>query len=477
MITASASLRIVPVAACAVLVVAAGLRWDDYLLRGFWQDEVSTFGMAGAGLDPDFVGLTTDVHPPLYTLLISFVRLIPGVDETPELARLANSLFLPVLAFPLWLIARRTGAVIAGLVLALLLSCWFFWIYAFELRAYFAVFTLSFALLAMQTMAPGRHTGWEIAIGVLLAQFHYFGLALAFASFLVMAHTAWRDGDRARLRRYGFGLVLLLALFAIWSIASARFLGNVITQGFWIQVTPKTYIRFFEWSLPATAVFLIALVLALWTGRLRDDDRRALWQLALIAAIVLAGTLALSQVREIVTTRNLIVLLPVILLASAILLASLPQRQWIAAGLSVATIPVGLSVIASGPMQVNDLRWIAGHVLSERCADLPYVGIPHDFVSMRYVADVYPGSNRPRMSVEAFLDSASRTRFSPEGCSVLGFTYRAVTDDHRVRFAARGFDVRIVEHPDPKIALRTSALIVLESPAGEDRRDFGLIPP
>ena len=314
----------------AVLALAAALRIYGLVREGAWADEITTLIVA----DPshsfrEFWNLVlSDVHPPLYYLLMRGWCAVFGQSDL--VARLP-SVFFGVLtvgaatfAFP----PQRFGA---RLALALLLALSPGAIeYSQEARSYSLLLFLSMvvtaACLRAASSADEGSAGCNRSIlllifaGILASYTHYFGFLIASAAAAVACIVA-RGGAR-RLARGG--LALIIVSFLPWVIYHAHYMSYGRAASAWIGTFPAsaTAAWFLRLWLSGPLAFIgVSLITAVLLPR-RDFRgflaRDVTWRVGLaMGALTLAAALAVSWYTPILTSRNLIVILPGLYLAVA----------------------------------------------------------------------------------------------------------------------------------------------------------------
>ena len=230
----------------ALVGLSAVLRITGIDHQSFWIDEIASLSMAQDELTGDFSRLRSDVHPPLYFLLLGLWTDIFGSSEAAVrmlsvLPSLAAVVVLARLGARLY--GARAGLFAAGLASVSLLQIY----YAQEGRSY--AWLMLFGLLSSDALVrwrmrgqPGSavaYAGWTTA----LLYTHYFGFLLLAAQALYVTGLLLPKGNRnqpgaisPRRTVAGWSLAILAIgiLFLPWLSVLLDQVESV-RQGFWIE--------------------------------------------------------------------------------------------------------------------------------------------------------------------------------------------------------------------------------------------------
>lgn len=250
-----------------------------------------------------FTMLRTENNPPLYFLLMhGWLELVP-LD--PAWLRVPSALFSALTVWPLFLIGRRLGGLLAGTTAALAFTLsqhsYFF---AHEVRAYSLLLLASaWAVWQLLRLADDRNRhpslrpatiGWLVVANVLTTWAHYFGwLMVGIELVLVFSVPLLRP---ARAKMLGASLITLLLNLPLLGILRER-AGTSLSQGTWLEppTWEEPYNMVLRWSnAPVVAVFLISLIAAALVLRKGRDTNMAiplLWTLVPLVGMFLIAFL------------------------------------------------------------------------------------------------------------------------------------------------------------------------------------------
>jgi hypothetical protein len=379
--------------ALATVVVAGGVVLRLALLgrQSYWIDELYSVGESNGSLRQLMDTGSTEVHPPLYALVLWGWMTIGGSSEAwtrllSTLIALVAVLVTHVGLRPLdlgrhvrWAMTTATAAGAAWMV------------YSLETRNYallllgaagITVTTLRAGLLALRGgAAPARLVlpwfGWTL----LAATSHPFGAVLSAGAVTVLAGAAaWsRSAHWLRTAAVWAGTALAGCVpLALWVALGERRAGFAAgttwirapgAQDVWDLLTTafgsggmSPHRDGFAWSSPlgvlGAAVLVAAAAVYRWRTPSRGDGNAVPGDLAAGAAIllvltvvVIAGAFAVSQVWHLWTLRNMLVVVPavtwgVICLAAAVS-GSAAGSRWTATA-AIALLGVGLVPTAAG---------------------------------------------------------------------------------------------------------------------------------
>lgn len=342
-------------ATAAIIALAAALRLYGLDRQSAWADEITTLFITDPGttLGEFWARVRADAHPPLYYALMCEWSALFGQSDLA--ARLPSVLFgvLTVAAASAFPLATR-----ARLALALLLALSPGGIeYAQEARSY----AMLLFLATLVTGASLRFVGADAsdartakralaamtAFGLLAAYTHYFGFLLALAAGGT-ALVASRHDPRRRAMVV-LSLALTLALFLPWVAYHLGDMSYGRRQSAWIAAFPAGatvawFLRLWLGSALAGMLLAVSVAWLLATGQLRRVARadKSFALAAGLAALTLVAALAASRITPVLTSRNLLVILPALYLAMAAM-AEQAARRW--GDAAMATV-LGLLLLA-----------------------------------------------------------------------------------------------------------------------------------
>jgi mannosyltransferase len=315
----------------AVLALATALRVHGLVRQSAWADEITTLFITDPSLSfARFWDLVlADTHPPLFYLLMRWWSEAFGQSD---LAARVPSLALGVAAVAAAAVSFKTYPFRSRMALMLLLAVSPGAIeYSQEARSY----SLLLLLATVITGACFRFIGCRgndnseavraIAVmtisGMIASYTHYFGFLVAAAAGSITVAAAAAQGDRRRLVGAGIGLASVVAAFVPWVIYHAGYMSNGARTSAWIADFPTAttiswFIRLCLGGTPAligcTAV--AATLLSMPGFRTFAWRECACWLGPLLAFIVVAAAVVISWHTPVLTSRNLIVLLPALYL-------------------------------------------------------------------------------------------------------------------------------------------------------------------
>ncbi|HFQ94067.1 MAG TPA: hypothetical protein ENK32_08665 [Anaerolineae bacterium] len=204
------------VLAAAALLMGFGLRFHLLDAQSFWNDEGNSARLSERSLELIIEGTASDIHPPLYYLLLHGWRAVAGDSEFAlrAFSAFAGALIIPVvMALGLLLGGERPypAALIAGLVTAVSPPLIY---YSQETRMYAllgllavlsTLFLAKFLVVSFQfSVFSGQAVGWGVAYVLCAAAglyTHYFFPAILLAQNLVFLGVLLRfrmGGEMAR---------------------------------------------------------------------------------------------------------------------------------------------------------------------------------------------------------------------------------------------------------------------------------------
>lgn len=327
---ASAARRALALAGAVAL--AAALRCYGLTRQGAWADEITTLYIT----DPahsfrEFWDLVLgDVHPPLYYLLMRWWSAAFGQSDL--VARLPSVIF-GVLAVAVAAVAFRPLRFAARLALTLFLAVSAGAIeYAQEARAYSLLLLLStvitgacFRCVRLCQQDNGTAVPDILvlaATGIAASYTHYFGFLIAVAAELIVVFVARGTSRRCA----AVALAITLACVLPWIAYHVHYMSYGARVSAWIGDFPASatvawFLRLWIGGVPALigGLAMAALLLLLPGFRVFAARNAALHVGIVLALGTLGASLVISWETPVLTSRNLIVILPALYLAMAAL--------------------------------------------------------------------------------------------------------------------------------------------------------------
>jgi mannosyltransferase len=333
------------VAAGAIVLVGAGLRFKGITQEGAWADELSTLLITDPALS--FVEfwqrVIADTHPPLYYLMMRGWSAVFGQSDFA--ARLPSAICgILMVAAGAMTVVPRPGRLTLMALLAISPGAVE---YAQEARSYALLLlwstVVTAACVSIVAKSPERRAGPRALTlltiaGILAAYTHYFGALFAIAAGIVAlaARRNWRAG---------LPVALISVSFAPWVIYHAHDMSSGAELAAWMADFPlaATAAWFLRLWLGDSAPLLALGVFAatfLMIPRLR---RSAQGNAALLVGIGLAVLTAAAAVIiswrvPILSARNLVVVIPALYLAIAALAADAIRVSATAGAAGIATL-------------------------------------------------------------------------------------------------------------------------------------------
>jgi 4-amino-4-deoxy-L-arabinose transferase-like glycosyltransferase len=431
-----ASVRFV-VAAAGVMLVAAGLRLYGLGRQSAWADEMMTLLITDPTLTlGQFWQLVlSDTHPPLYYLLLRCWSAVFGQSDVA--ARLPSAFcgVLTVAAVGAVKPLPATGRLALMVLLAVSPGAIE---YAQEARSYALLLLLatiitgaclSFVARPTDDRAAAPGTVTLTASGILASYTHYFGFLLAVAAGTI-AFAAAR-GQPQRNRRAGLALITIITAFIPWVIYHSHYMVDGIRMSAWIADFPlSSTISWFlrlclGGAVPAAALMLFAGAMLATPGFGRFARHDAAMRVGLsLALLTTASAVVISWHTPILTSRNLIVVLPGLYLVMAAL-AAYGLARWRAAVLVCCAVQLFLMVQGLGwyyTRQTNEQwRESAAFVLAQPgCVEGP-IYVYGEAANYRYLV----GKARPRLKLTEIPVPVAPTRIQSSGdCRVVLWAVR-----------------------------------------------------
>jgi hypothetical protein len=347
-----------------VLLLATALRVYGLARQSAWADEITTLRIADPSLPfLRFWDLVLgDTHPPLYYLLMRFWSAAFGQSD---LAARLPSLVLGVAAVGAAAVSFNTLSFRLRMALMLLLAASPGGIeYAQEARSYSLLLFLSTVIAGACLSfihSPGERHGEAVRAmailtlaGVFASYTHYFGFLIAAAAGSIALANA--RGDRGRMVAAAVGLATTIAVFVPWVLYHLHYMSYGTRMSAWIGEFPTSatiswFVRLWLGGKAALlgGVAIAAALLSLPGFRAFARGEAACWLGPALAFVVVAAALAISWHTPVLTSRNLIVLLPALYLT----IASLFDYAAVRWGMPAAA----LGLIAQLLLMTEPLPW------------------------------------------------------------------------------------------------------------------------
>ncbi len=343
-------------AIAAVLALAAALRVYGLARQSAWADEITTLFIADpANPFARFWDLVlSDTHPPLYYL---FMREWFAAFGQSDLAARTPSLIFGILAVGAAALAFPPHRFRARLALMLLITLSPGAIeYAQEARSYSLLLFLATVItgLCVRIVAARsegdrallRRLAALFAVGTVAAFTHYFGFLIALAAALTTA-ASLRSRPRLFLAATA-GIAALPAAFTPWVLYHAHYMSYGLRMSGWIAAFSAAgmaswFIALWLGGKGALIGLTVAAAAQLSQPGFRRFARRdPAFQVALaLPLLTLSAALAISCYAPVITSRNLIVILPALYLGMAALLDDGAAR-W---GTPIAAVALGVQLL------------------------------------------------------------------------------------------------------------------------------------
>jgi uncharacterized membrane protein len=355
---------------CVIVLLGVGLRSYRLDYQSLWTDEIYSLIVT----DPTLTfrefwdRVFTDTHPPIYYLVL---RLSSAVFGQSEMAARAPSALFGALTLCVATIVPGALSASSRLVFLLLLAIspgavW----YAREARSYAlllllsAVITLTCTSFVQCTQADSRRAGTAIgmltAASILASFTHYFGFLLAMSAFL----TCFLLAERRRRMTVVLAAFLVTACVAPWVAYHYQRIDP--QRAAWIgELSLVASLRWFEYlSFGGTAsiiLFIAAAAILLATGGWPrpTGSNSSIWACTLVCLATLAAASLISFHTPILTSRNMIVVLPALYLITAQMTITMVRHWGKIAGATYLAVQIGLMgqpVAAYSTIPINE-QW------------------------------------------------------------------------------------------------------------------------
>lgn len=331
-----------------VIAVAAALRLWGLDRNPLWSDELFTWFIGSLPTVDRVIqeGVKPDVHPPGYFLLLHFVIEYFGDAET--VLRLPSAIASIAAVWVTYLLGAKLYSRKEGLAAAAVMAVSWPGIFLGQDARPYALLLLAVSVATyfwidlLRALAAQERPRPPIIVGYLLAAFcasylHYFGLQVVFLQGV---------GTALLLVRKPRSLALWAGIYGVLALAYVPWLPAMLDQmtghdNFWIKerefLSSIRWQLFFAFHLPLWQLALLiapALLLGLYAGTrsMRGMPRRELLLssdalvLAWCVAPFLAAFIQSTVSTPVMTSRNLIVILPALYLLLARGICAMPYR-------------------------------------------------------------------------------------------------------------------------------------------------------
>jgi uncharacterized membrane protein len=350
------TLYVLPIAGILLSGMSA---WRPY---SYWLDELYSITASSLGFTDMFRSMLTDVHPPLYQVLLWFwIRLLSDYEPIVRGFSLICSL-LAVSYLYGW--GKRLDGCTRILILTFFATSWLFSYYAQEARSYALLLFLSTVTIGLFVVDDGsRKSYWQILCAViLLALTHYFGLILAGGVL------CWLFCQNLKYPKRLMPVCGVAVIALVWPVIQyfEGALGSKAGGKFWIQVDGAfgtltvflqalaPVIKTFEAKLQIVLiVFSVSVLAILLVYRFRQAcrfqncfEKSVILKTLFCLVWVLATVTIIDTHTPISTERNYIALLPLVSILFGLALGAVREIKY-------ASIAILIVAICWGKMQLD----------------------------------------------------------------------------------------------------------------------------
>ncbi len=338
-----------------LLIVLTGglLRFYKLDFQSYWLDEL--WSIHTSRPDAHFWQMirttVSDVHPPLYQILLWFWLKIFGFTEFSgrALSALLGTLVIPAIFLLGKKLFDKQTAFFASAIVALNI---FFITYAQEARSYALLALLTVgcfhAFLLFLEKQTWKSTLWYGLLMALLINTHYYGLLVVFIQAMIVLH-------QMLIQRRPFRTGLIITLMAIFCLSLCPFLSKLLQNAalghkYWMEPPGFALLLFCILTFYMNQVLVVLggllACLAVWHGVRKSADHHdrqnvlmlVFWFCTGLAIPVVSSYLLTPNL----TARNLTIIQPAFCLLAAYGMRQVPGRI-LRAG--VVLIYVGLSFL------------------------------------------------------------------------------------------------------------------------------------
>jgi Dolichyl-phosphate-mannose-protein mannosyltransferase len=390
------------IAGIALVLLAAALRIYRLDWQSVWFDEIFSLIVADPSqqFNEFWQWVLSDVHPPLYYFLLRVWSFWLGQSEV--VSRAPSALFGVLTVAAGGVLFRPVLPPVGRLALMLLLAISPAGIqFSQEVRSYSLLLLFSTLLtglcarhlLASSSTQANRLAGVLTIVGLLASFTHYFGFLLAAAAFLTCFAGSYRQRERA------LGIVVggaaLAAVFLPWLAYHAQFMSFGRGSSAWmgrmrVGLSIDWFLRlcFGGWLPTAFLGSSVAfgLLVSAEFRRLVRRDQIVRMSLSL-CGLTLGTAMAISLHTPVLTSRNMVVILPAIYLV----VADLAVLAFDQLGRLVAVLLVIQAVLIAWPLStfysyMSKAQWreSAAFVLSQPDCETATIYVYGDAFYYRY---------------------------------------------------------------------------------------------
>lgn len=311
--------------------------WRPY---SYWADELGSVSMGLLMMPEVMMAISTDVHPPLFQLILKIWIQCFGSGE-PIVRLFSLSCCLAAITY-LFIKTKNFTFIGRWTVTTSFATSFLFSFYAQEARSYALTLLLATITTVKFTELPTTPTRRECvyfsAAALTLSLTHYFGLLLALTTFVLLSleHTA---NKRLRITCLVSGGLCLIWPITHYHLGLASLKAS---KNAWMSVDgPMDTIRIFSRILlPQTNDFLMLFAIApivfglVWKAHQQHRSHKIpsigvyqnLYRASSVCALMLAGIILIDWISPISTERNFIVLLPSLSIALGLMTEFLYAR-------------------------------------------------------------------------------------------------------------------------------------------------------
>lgn len=329
-----------------LMIVGACLRFYGLGTQSFWNDELASWVQSSYGdLGSVLHGLVDDVHPPGYQIILFYVEKYIGDSEF--ILRFPSAI-CGVLSIPaIYFLAKRLYGPREGLIAAAFMTVmWNPIFFSQEARAYsmlllLATVTMYFWISLLDDLVKQRQPARYVTISyiftaIICCYLHYFGLYLVALQGLAAVLLTFR-----KRRHLIYVLLIYLPVMLAYLPWLPMMLMHLHIKGFWIERPSITtaihnllYMFSESWSplvvVPLMILFAVPFARGL-LGSSRDEPRISFFSGDLLLLLWLTVPLAIVYAKSllstsVVTSRNLIILVPAVYILLARSITQLPIK-------------------------------------------------------------------------------------------------------------------------------------------------------
>ena len=315
----------------------------------YWLDELFSVNASSREWGGLYKLIMSDVHPPLYQLILKFWIILFGSGEVAT--RFLSWSFAVVTLWLAYKMSKKYGSLFLGCFLVMIACNPYLSYYGNEVRAYSMLMCCSMLMLFSMPIEKSRSVSNAFLFFCLLASWiHYFGLLMAVIA-LFYCFVIKIEGLQARLKIALIGLIM--TFWPLHHLINGSLIGKA-GGSFWIQSNGfLDTVRFASTAvIPSDVVFggflfvalMVGIFLGLWYVSKKAESRgMASTKFGVQAFALWCGLIALvglvDQHTPMSTGRNFIVTVPFFAASVAAVIAGLskahPRARWALLGVVV----------------------------------------------------------------------------------------------------------------------------------------------